>query len=95
MQQELQMKEQAVRTGSIHQEEFLWQSTATWERLWERKKDPGNEGKNCPSMGECQRSACLLGVLLALRRLESEEGSLVGSGLEASKNNQTPVVDSV
>ena len=22
---------------SIHQEEYLWQSTATWERLWELK----------------------------------------------------------
>ena len=37
-QQESQMNEQAVRIEIIHQEEFLWQSAATWERLMERKK---------------------------------------------------------
>ena len=58
---------------------------------------PGNEGRiNCPSVGESQRRiAYLHGVLLALRRMDSEECSLVGSSLEASKNNQTPVVNSV
>ena len=38
MQQESRMKGQAVRIEDIHQEEYLWQSTATWERLWELKK---------------------------------------------------------
>ena len=38
IQRELPMKQQPVRTVSIHQDEFLWQSTATWEQLWERKK---------------------------------------------------------
>ena len=37
MQRESWMKEQAVRIVSTHQEEFLWQSTATWEQLLERK----------------------------------------------------------
>ena len=52
--------------------------------------------KTCQSMGECQeRIACLLGVLLALRRLDSEERSPAGSSPEASKINQTPVADSM
>ena len=38
MQQESLMREQAVRIERIHQEEFLWQSTATWEQLREQKK---------------------------------------------------------
>ena len=38
-QQESPMKGQAVRIGSVRQEEFLWQSTATWEQLWEQKKE--------------------------------------------------------
>ena len=29
---------QAVRIESTHQEEYVWQSKATWERLWEQKK---------------------------------------------------------
>ena len=37
----------------------------------------------------------LLGVLLALGRLDSELRSLAGSSFEASKNHQTPVVDSM
>ena len=32
------MNGQAVRIESIHQEEHLWQSTATGERLCEQKK---------------------------------------------------------
>ena len=35
MQRETLMKQQAVRIVSTHQEEFLWQSTATWEQLLE------------------------------------------------------------
>ena len=35
MQREKPTKLQAARIVSIHQEEFLWQSTATWEQLWE------------------------------------------------------------
>ena len=56
MQQESPMKEQAVRTESVHQE-------------------AGNERKkNRPRMGEHQRRfVCLLGVLLEIRRLDSEE----------------------
>ena len=39
---------------------------------------PSNEGGNCPSMGKCvRRYACLLGVLLALGGLDSEEEGLV------------------
>ena len=37
MQRESPMKEQAVRIVSKHQEEFLWQSTATWEQLEQKK----------------------------------------------------------
>ena len=37
-QQELPMKAQAVRIERIRQEEFSWQSTATWEQLWEQDK---------------------------------------------------------
>ena len=29
---------QGGRFASTHQEESPWQSTATWERLWEQKK---------------------------------------------------------
>ena len=39
MQQESLMKQQAVRIVSAHEEEFLWQSTATWKQLWEWKKE--------------------------------------------------------
>ena len=48
---------------------FLWQSTATWEQLWEWKKVRlSRSRKNCPSMGERQRRiAYLLSLLLALR----------------------------
>ena len=35
---DLPMKLQAARIVSTHQEEFLWQPTATWEQLWEWKK---------------------------------------------------------
>ena len=28
-----------VRIESMHQAEFLWQSPATWEHLWEKKKE--------------------------------------------------------
>ena len=38
MQQESLMKEQAARIERMHHEEFLWQSTAPWEQLWEQKK---------------------------------------------------------
>ena len=37
-QRESPIKQQAVRIVSTHQEEFLLQSTATWEQLWEQKK---------------------------------------------------------
>ena len=39
MQLELPTKQQAVRIVIIHQEEFLRQSTATLEQLWEWKKE--------------------------------------------------------
>ena len=50
MQRESPMKQQAVRIVSTHQEEFLWQSTATWEQWLEQKKGafvsiPGSEGR--------------------------------------------------
>ena len=37
-QQESPMNGQAVRIENIHQEEFLWQSTAIWEQWLEQKK---------------------------------------------------------
>ena len=44
------MKEQAVRTENIRQEEFVLQSTATWEQLLEKRKErlsiSGIEGRN-------------------------------------------------
>ena len=77
MQQESLMKEQAVRIERIHQEEFLWQSTATWEQLWEQKKgrlSRSQEMKNCPSIGERQRRiAYLLSLLLAFRGVVVKE----------------------
>ena len=70
----LPMKRQAVRIVSTRQEEFSWQSTTTWEQLWERKKVESIPGPKELPMGECQRRiAYLLGVLLALRRMDSEE----------------------
>ena len=44
MEQESRMKEQAARIQNKQQEEFLWQSTAIWEQLLERKKE-----QLCPS----------------------------------------------
>ena len=38
MQQEARMNGQARRIEDIHQEEYLWQSTASWERLWKLNK---------------------------------------------------------
>ena len=40
----------SLKVESIRQENFLWQSTATWEQLWEWKNGtiesiPGNEGR--------------------------------------------------
>ena len=39
MRQESLLKEQAMRIERMHQEEFLWQSTATWEQLWGQKTE--------------------------------------------------------
>ena len=61
-------KRQAVRIVSTRQEEFLWQSTATWEQLWEQKK-----GRLSPSQAWANVRAYLLGVLLALGRVDAEE----------------------
>ena len=44
MRRESRMEEQAARIKSIHQEEFLLQSTAIWEQSLERKKE-----QLCPS----------------------------------------------
>ena len=38
VQQESLVKEGAVRIERTHKKEFLWQSTAIWEQLWEQKK---------------------------------------------------------
>ena len=59
-----------------------------WSGRRSDEVDPRQWWKNCSSMTECQRRiACPLGVLLALRRLHSEEWSFAGSRLAASKNN--------
>ena len=39
MQQESLMKEWVVKVESTRQEEFLWQSTASWEQLLEQKEE--------------------------------------------------------
>ena len=40
-----QMKEQAVRIESIHQEEFSLQSTATWEQWSEKEKEQWHQSQ--------------------------------------------------
>ena len=66
----IMMKERALKIESIRQEEFLWQSTAIWEQLLERKKEqlcPSQERrKNCVGMGKCAwRDANVCSILLA------------------------------
>ena len=78
----------------------MLQTTVSWKQLLEWKKedrfDPRQRRQNCLGMRECQRrNACLLRRLLALGRLDAEEGSIAGSSSEAGKNNQTPVVVSL
>ena len=63
MQQESLMKEQAVRIERIHQEEFLWQSTATWEQLWEQKKGRLSRSQEMKE----ELPTCFLSLPLAFR----------------------------
>ena len=71
MQQESRMKEQAVRIECIHQEEFLWQSTATWEQLLEREREgavesiPGNGRYFSIYRQQCVEGAIFSSTLLA------------------------------
>ena len=67
---ESRMEEQAAWVKSIHQEEFLWQSTAIWEQLLERKKEQLRQSqeirKSCPGLGKCTwRDANVCSILLA------------------------------
>ena len=79
MRRELLMKQQAVRIVRTLQEEYLWQSTANWEAAMGAEEGaidsiPGNEGRIAQALVNVERRiACLLGVLLELRRLDSEE----------------------
>ena len=74
MQRELLRKRQAVRIASTRQEDFGWQTTATWERLLEQKKE-----RLSRSLGIAQAwvhvriGLHVFSVLLALRRLDSKE----------------------
>ena len=77
-QQESRKKWQEMMIVSTRQEEFLLQSTVTWERLWEQKKGQLSRfqemKEESPRPGERKRrTAYLLSLLLAIRGVVVEK----------------------
>ena len=81
MRQESPMKEQVVRIESIHKEEFLLQSTATWEQSLEQKATKAE----LPKHGSMSEEVCVFFLCTSGTQKAGFRGmNLAGNSSEAS-----------